>query len=120
MIRALAHSKYLRPSFCSLKYSTISSQSIAGIESRWTKLPEAEQGALADKLHELQQGDWKKMTLDEQRAGLLFNAAYYIAYGQYGPRAPKDRVISYKVAMWTGGFLVLTLGVWTWWQSQGM
>ena len=39
------------------------------LESRWTKLPEAEQGAIADKLYELQKDDWKKMTLEEKRAG---------------------------------------------------
>jgi cytochrome c oxidase subunit 4 len=41
------------------------------LEARWTKLPEAEQGAIADKLYELQKGDWKKMTLEEKRAGFL-------------------------------------------------
>jgi cytochrome c oxidase subunit 4 len=39
------------------------------IEARWTKLPEAEQGAIADRLAQLQKGDWKKMTLEEKRAG---------------------------------------------------
>ena len=39
------------------------------IEGRWSKLPQAEQGALADQLAELQKGDWKKMTLEQKRAG---------------------------------------------------
>jgi cytochrome c oxidase subunit 4 len=52
--------------------STSPVNSFTQIEARWTKLPEAEQGAIADKLYELQKGDWKKMTLEEKRAGILF------------------------------------------------
>jgi hypothetical protein len=40
------------------------------LEARWTKLPEAEQGAIADNLYKLQNGDWKQMTLEEKRAGI--------------------------------------------------
>ena len=47
------------------------------IEARWTKLPDAEQGAIADKLYELQKGDWRKMTLEEKRAGLIVNSVLY-------------------------------------------
>ena len=47
--------------------------SLVGLESRWTKLPEAEQGAIADHLAALQKGDWKKLTLEEKRAGELFS-----------------------------------------------
>lgn len=49
--------------------STTSVSAFTQIEGRWSKLPEAEQGAVADRLYELQRGDWKKMTLEEKRAG---------------------------------------------------
>lgn len=43
---------------------------LQNIETRWTKLPECEQGAIADRLATLQRGDWKKMSLEEKRAGM--------------------------------------------------
>jgi cytochrome c oxidase subunit 4 len=52
-------------------YST-PANALTQIEARWTKLPEAEQGAIADKLYDLQKGDWKKMTLEEKRAGIVY------------------------------------------------
>ncbi|KAI9017185.1 hypothetical protein BC832DRAFT_543860 [Gaertneriomyces semiglobifer] len=50
---------------------TITPTALAGIESRWTKLPECEQGAISDYLAERQKGDWKNLTLEEKRAGEL-------------------------------------------------
>ncbi len=44
--------------------------SLTQLEARWSKLPQAEQGAIADVVTELQKGDWKKMTLEQKRAGM--------------------------------------------------
>jgi hypothetical protein len=52
----------------------VTGSSLTGLETRWCKLPEAEQGAIADKLALLQKGDWKKLTLEEKRAG---NVLFY-------------------------------------------
>jgi hypothetical protein len=49
--------------------------SLAGLDSRWIRLPESEKGAIADQIAVLEKGDWKKMTLEQKRAGealLLF------------------------------------------------
>ena len=40
------------------------------LETRWPKLPECEQGAIADSLAAVQKGDWKQMTLEQKRAGM--------------------------------------------------
>ncbi|KAJ3305275.1 hypothetical protein HDV03_001873 [Kappamyces sp. JEL0829] len=76
------------------------------IEARWSKLPLAEQGALADRLGELQKGDWKDMSMEEKRA------AYYIAYGGYGPRTPRDPTLQYRVFGWVAGFIGLAYVLW--------
>lgn len=52
--------------------------SIASLEARWPKLPEGEQGAIAETIYAKERGDWKKMSLEEKRA------SYFIAYGAYG------------------------------------
>ncbi|KAJ3197216.1 hypothetical protein HK101_005246 [Irineochytrium annulatum] len=67
----LAHSlRSLRPVRSARGISTISPAALTQIETRWGKLPEAEQGAIADKLAAAQKGDWKSLTLDEKRAGM--------------------------------------------------
>jgi hypothetical protein len=43
--------------------------SLTNIESRWARLPLPEKGAIADVVTELEKGDWKKMTLEQKRAG---------------------------------------------------
>lgn len=53
--------------------SYVSPAALHHIESRWTQLPEAEQGAIADELAEAQRGDWKKMTVEQKRAGNTFS-----------------------------------------------
>eukprot|EP00842_Homolaphlyctis_polyrhiza_P005555 jgi/Hompol1/5/HPOL_000587-RA len=92
--------------------SNLSPTALAGIETRWAKLPEAEQGAIADKLYELQKGDWKNMTLEQKRA------AYYIAYGSYGARTPSDPALRIKVASWVAGLIALSVGLWMFWETK--
>lgn len=56
----------------------ISAISLNSIEARWPKLPEGEQGAIAESIYAKERGDWNKMTLDEKRT------SYFISYGAYG------------------------------------
>ncbi|KAG2198000.1 hypothetical protein INT47_004967 [Mucor saturninus] len=59
-----------------------SNVAVQNIESRWSTLSTAEQNTIAKQLEEAQKGDWKSLSLDEKKA------AYYIAFGAHGPRAP--------------------------------
>lgn len=49
--------------------STVGEAALVGIESRWARLPECEQAAVAERLHEAMKGDWRKMSLQEKKAG---------------------------------------------------
>ncbi|KAJ3058761.1 Cytochrome c oxidase subunit 5A [Podochytrium sp. JEL0797] len=89
-----------------------SSASIAQIETRWGKLPEAEQGAIADRLAVAEKGDWKQMSNEEKRA------AYYIAYGDHGARNQRDPNLTKAVMAWSSVFVVLAVGMYSWWETQ--
>ncbi|KAJ3199548.1 Cytochrome c oxidase subunit 5A [Entophlyctis luteolus] len=86
--------------------------SIANIETRWGKLPEAEQGAIADRIAVAEKGDWKNMSLEEKRA------AYYIAYGAHGARNPKDPNLTKAVMAWSSVFFALSVGMYFYWETQ--
>ncbi|KAJ3332474.1 Cytochrome c oxidase subunit 5A [Blyttiomyces sp. JEL0837] len=90
----------------------VSPFSIAALETRWGKLPEAEQGAIADRLSALQKGDWKQMSLDEKRA------AYFIAYGPYGARNPPDPALKWSVLGYSTFFVAVSYGLYLWWETQ--
>ncbi|KAJ3400845.1 hypothetical protein CcCBS67573_g08064 [Chytriomyces confervae] len=90
----------------------VSAASIAGLESRWGKLPEAEQGAIADRLAVAEKGDWKNMSLEEKRA------SYYIAYGEHGARNPKDPNLTKAVMAYSSVFVLVAFGMYAWWQTQ--
>lgn len=53
------------------KFSTKTLGPLTNIEARWPKLPLPEQGAIADIVNGLEKGDWRKMSLEEKRAGKL-------------------------------------------------
>ncbi|TFK62365.1 cytochrome c oxidase subunit IV [Pluteus cervinus] len=48
----------------------------------WGKLSAEEKGTVHEQLEILQKKDWKELSLDEKKA------AYYVAFGPHGPRAP--------------------------------
>ncbi|KAJ3028291.1 Cytochrome c oxidase subunit 5A [Rhizophlyctis rosea] len=81
------------------------------LETRWAKLPECEQGAIADQLAEAQKGDWKNLSLEQKRA------AYWIAYGAYGARSPKDPGMWKKVTLWTSAGVGLAVTLWWFWKE---
>ncbi|KAJ3170408.1 Cytochrome c oxidase subunit 5A [Geranomyces variabilis] len=91
--------------------TAIAPAALAQIETRWAKLPECEQGAIADALAAKQKGDWKEMSLEEKRA------AYWIAYGPYGARSPHDPAMKWKVLGWSLGFSAVAVGIWAYWTS---
>ncbi|KAI9336801.1 cytochrome c oxidase subunit IV family [Obelidium mucronatum] len=102
----------LRRSFARSLSTRASPASLAAIETRWGKLPEAEQGAIADRLAAAEKGDWKALSLDEKRA------AYFIAYGAHGARNPKDPNLTKAVFAWSSVFIVLAGGMYAWWETQ--
>ncbi|EEB06050.1 cytochrome c oxidase subunit V [Schizosaccharomyces japonicus yFS275] len=61
---------------------------IVDIEKRWSKMPKDEQDSIIADLEERQKKPWDDLTLEEKRA------AYWIAFGNYGPR--EQRPINQK------------------------
>ncbi|KAL8939071.1 MAG: hypothetical protein Q9211_002910 [Gyalolechia sp. 1 TL-2023] len=59
----------------------ISNPTLAGIEKRWEGMPPQEQADLWMALRDRMKTDWHEMTLQEKKA------AYWIAFGPWGPRA---------------------------------
>ncbi|KAI9105896.1 cytochrome c oxidase subunit IV family [Phlyctochytrium arcticum] len=112
--RLLASAATARPTVLSAvrRQHTIAPAAISQIETRWVKLPECEQGAIADYLYEKQKGDWKKLTADEKRA------AYWIAYGPYGARTTIDPTLKWKVLGWTSFFFGISVGAWVLWTDK--
>lgn len=52
------------------------------LESRWEKLPKNDQTAMINDLKQRMKLQWSELTLAEKKA------AYYISYGEWGPRTP--------------------------------
>jgi cytochrome c oxidase subunit 4 len=55
---------------------------LSNVEAQWERLSKDEQVAVHAQLETLQKKDWKALSLDEKKA------AYYVAFGPHGPRAP--------------------------------
>lgn len=68
---------------------------LSNVEAQWERLTPDEQLVIHKQLEELQKKDWKALSLDEKRA------AYYIAFGPHGPRAPIKPPGS-NVKIWLG------------------
>ncbi|KAJ3139782.1 Cytochrome c oxidase subunit 5A [Physocladia obscura] len=86
--------------------------SIRGLETRWGKLPEAEQGAIADRIAAAEKADWKAMSLEEKRA------AYFIAYGAHGARNQKDPNLTKAVWSWVALFIGISGGIFAYWETR--
>lgn len=52
------------------------------LETRWEKLPKEDQTALIDELKARMELPWQELTSGEKKA------AYYISFGEWGPRKP--------------------------------
>ncbi|KAI0807866.1 cytochrome c oxidase subunit IV-domain-containing protein [Fomes fomentarius] len=57
---------------------------LSNVEAMWERLSADEQVVIHQQLEELQKKDWKTLSIDEKKA------AYYVAFGPHGPRAPID------------------------------
>ncbi|KZT43994.1 cytochrome c oxidase subunit IV [Sistotremastrum suecicum HHB10207 ss-3] len=55
---------------------------LSNVEAQWEKLSSDEQLTVHQQLEALQKKDWKELSIDEKKA------AYYVAFGPHGPRAP--------------------------------
>jgi len=55
---------------------------LSNVEAQWERLSKEEQIAVHTQLEALQKKNWKELSLDEKKA------AYYVAFGPHGPRAP--------------------------------
>ncbi|KAI0748401.1 cytochrome c oxidase subunit IV [Daedaleopsis nitida] len=57
---------------------------LSNVEAMWERLSPEEQLTIHQQLEEIQKKDWKTLSVDEKKA------AYYVAFGPHGPRAPVD------------------------------
>ncbi|KAH0826939.1 COX4, subunit IV of cytochrome c oxidase [Lanmaoa asiatica] len=55
---------------------------LSNVEAQWEKLSKTDQATVQGQLEEIQKKDWKLLSVDEKKA------AYYVAFGPYGPRTP--------------------------------
>lgn len=60
----------------------LSNAYVSQLESRWENLPKNDQTALITDLKERMKLSWGELTVAEKKA------AYYISYGEWGPRTP--------------------------------
>ncbi|OBA23336.1 cytochrome c oxidase subunit IV [Metschnikowia bicuspidata var. bicuspidata NRRL YB-4993] len=60
----------------------LSSAYVNHLETRWNKLPKEDQTALIDELKARMELPWQELTSGEKKA------AYYISFGEWGPRKP--------------------------------
>ncbi|KAF8055849.1 COX4, subunit IV of cytochrome c oxidase [Lyophyllum atratum] len=69
---------------------------LSNVEAQWAKLSSEEKLSVHEQLEELQKKDWKALSLDEKKA------AYYVAFGPHGPRAPASQPgDGVKIFFWT-------------------
>jgi len=89
------------PSHLATATSTTSSQSIiplSNVEAQWEMMSNEEQITVHQQLEQLQRKDWKELSIDEKKA------AYYVAFGPHGPRAPVSPPGSgFKILLGTAG-----------------
>ncbi|KAF8889863.1 cytochrome c oxidase subunit IV-domain-containing protein [Infundibulicybe gibba] len=77
-----AHVASSSPASSSSKQSVIP---ISNVEAQWAKMSSEEKLTVHEQLEQLQLKDWKELSIDEKKA------AYYVAFGPHGPRAPTSQ-----------------------------
>ncbi|CAK9436209.1 uncharacterized protein LODBEIA_P07670 [Lodderomyces beijingensis] len=88
----------------------LSNAYLGKIENRWTTLPKEDQHTLIEELKTRMELPWQELTTAEKRA------AYYISFGEWGPRRPLYAPGEKSQIFWivTGsviGSIVLFIGV---------
>ena len=98
----------------------ISNPTLAGIEKRWEAMPPQEQATLWMQLRDRMEQDWHHLTMQEKKAGMfnVFNRcsspfltaqqAYWIAFGNHGPRALPPPGENLRIFVWTAGLVGLS------------
>jgi len=106
MFRAVCSSKQTILKTFRRSASTISATpAVANVASRWKTLSAEEQAGITKRLDELQKQDWNKLSLEEKKA------AYYIAFGSYGPRESLFKSgHATKVLVGVSGAVVISAG----------
>nr|CAB76570.1 cytochrome c oxidase subunit V [Podospora anserina] len=79
----------------------MSNPTLANIEKRWEQMPMQEQAELWMSLRDRMKGNWADLTIAEKKA------AYWIAFGPWGPRTEPPQGEGKKVFLYT----VIGLGV---------
>ncbi|KAF5357742.1 hypothetical protein D9756_001173 [Leucocoprinus leucothites] len=70
--------------------------SLSNVEASWTKLTPEEKASVHQQLEAVQKKPWNDLTIDEKKA------AYYVAFGPHGPRAPTSQPgDSLKIVLYT-------------------
>ena len=104
MMRTSASSALLRSAARAARPSTfcraasghaISNPTLANIEKRYESMPPNEQADLWMALRDRQKDNWKDLTLQEKKA------AYFLSFGNHGPRALPAADEGKKVAFYT-------------------
>ncbi|KAG5643327.1 hypothetical protein DXG03_001177 [Asterophora parasitica] len=79
---------------------------LSNVEAQWVKLSSEEKVSVQEQLEEIQKRDWKTLSLDEKKA------AYYVAFGPHGPRAPISQPgDGVKIAFWTLALVAVAGGL---------
>ncbi|EGV66537.1 cytochrome c oxidase subunit IV [Yamadazyma tenuis ATCC 10573] len=60
----------------------LSNAYVGQLDKRWESLPKEDQTALIDELKSRQELPWQQLSAEEKKA------AYYISFGEWGPRKP--------------------------------
>lgn len=60
----------------------LSNSYVGSLETRWESLPKEDQTTLIEELKTRMEGPWQELTPAEKKA------AYYISFGEWGPRRP--------------------------------
>jgi len=88
----------------------LSNAYVGQLENRWTSLPKDDQTALIEDLKARMELNWKELTTEEKKA------AYYISFGEWGPRKPlhapgEKQFIFLTVAGCMVGSLLIFIGI---------
>ncbi|PVV03273.1 hypothetical protein BB560_002252 [Smittium megazygosporum] len=90
-----------------LRRSTTAASSapvISQVEAKWAETPETSRAEIVAKLDELMKNDWHKLSTEDKRA------AFYVHYGNYGPRAPiSQKGDGLKIFLYTSAIVGLSL-----------
>ncbi|KXN81271.1 Cytochrome c oxidase polypeptide 5, mitochondrial [Leucoagaricus sp. SymC.cos] len=80
--------------------STATPVSLSNVEASWTKFSPEEKASVHQQLEEIQKKDWKELSTDEKKA------AYYVAFGPHGPRAPSSQPgDAFKILLYTSALV---------------